>query len=472
MVVVGMRAGAMVRRCLRPANPGLGLGLGAAVLFLPGGAGSPAQVAAGAGIAAAAILALLLPAHWLLYGVIVAIPFDNFAVPVGPLSISLSDALLVIVTLRWLLRALYRGGRIARSELYVPAALFFVLLLPSFFATFDLRVSLRQAFSILMMLLTAIIAANLLRTDRRAVNSVTWILSASAIISLLALVQLFIWARYHVAVFQREPDVVHLGDLNMLRLTATYFDPNYFALYLIVPIVLGLFAAVEGQASPRYRSFAWLIVALDLAVFLMTFSRGAWVTLLVFMAAFVLLRARAPSRGVWLAMLIGVLIATPVVAALLVGINPASIWRRLTLLQLGMEVMAGRPLTGTGLGTFMYLPQNELHRLAHSTYIQVGADAGIPALVAFMALMIVLGFNAITALRGARPGMARTVLLGCLFALGCIAAQSAFLNALVLKHVWLLAGLTSAAAAVARSEAGVEGAASALQAGQASPAPG
>jgi len=447
-----MRARAIVRRCLPSANPSFGLGLAAAALLVPGGAGSPAQVAAAAGIAAAAILAVLLPTHWLLYGVILAIPFDNFAVAVGPLGISVSDALLVVVTLRWLLRALYRGGRIARCELYAPAGVFFVLLLPSFFATFDLGVSLRQAFSILMMLLTAIVAANLLRSESRAVGAVTWILIASAIISLLGLVQLFIWARYHVVLFQQNSDIVRIGDTKLLRLTATYFDPNYFALYLIAPIVLGLFLALEGQASPRYRAFAWLVVALGLAVFLMTFSRGAWVTLLAFMAAFVLLRARAPARGVWLAMLIAVLIAAPVVTAMLVGINPTSVGRRLSLLRLGMEVMAAHPLTGTGLGTFRYLPQNELHRLAHSTYIQVGADAGIPALLAFLVLMIVLGFNAIAALRGARPGMTRTVLLGCLFALGCIAAQSAFLNALVLKHVWLLAGLTSGAAAAMRRE--------------------
>ena len=432
---------------------GLGLALPFAFAGVPRAADLFSQIAIPAGAAVAAILAISLPVRWLLYGVILALPFDNYAVPVGPLGISVSDALLVVVTLRWLLTALYRGGRIARSELYLPAALFYVLLLPSFFVTFDFGISLRQAFSILMMLLTAIVTANLLRSERRLMGAVMATLAASLVMSALALLQLAIWTRYRISPLQSVVDVVQLGGVKFLRLTGTTFDPNYLALYLVVPLVLGLFVALEGQVSSRYKAFAWLVVGLDLAVFVMTFSRGGWVTLLAFMAAFVLLRARAVSRAVWLGMLVAVVIAAPVVAALVVSINPASVVNRLSLLQLGLGVMAKHPLVGTGLGTFMYLPQNVMRRFAHSTYIQVGADAGIPALLAFLSLAAVVVFNALRARRVAQPGVARTILTGCLFALGCVALQSAFLNALVLKHLWVLVGMTSAAAALARTDA-------------------
>jgi len=428
----------------------------------------PLLVLAAAG-AAAAILA---PVQWLLWGVILALPFDNFAVPVGPLRISVSDALLVVVTLRWLAAVLHRRGRIARSELYAPAALFYVLLLPSFFVTFDLGLSLRQAFSILMMLLTAVIVANLLRSERHLLGAVTAILVASVVMSLLAIAQLLIWMRYRVSPLQPIVDVVRMGDFSFLRLTATTFDPNYLALYLVVPIVLGLFVALEGQVSPRYRTFVWLAVGLDLIVFVLTFSRGGWMTLLAFMTAFVLLRPRAPARLAWAAMLGLVVVMAPLTAAIMVGLNPQSVSNRLSLLGLGLEVMARHPWIGTGLGTFMYLPANAFERMVHCTYLQIGADAGIPALLALLSLGTVVVFNALRARRVAQPGVARTILTGCLYALGCVAVQSAFLNALVLKHLWVLAGLTSAAAAVARAEANAgNAAASPAGAGAAQPTP-
>lgn len=443
--------------------------LALAVLALPvviGATGSARQWAALAA-AFAAICAIILPTHWLLYAVILAIPFDNFAVPIGPLSISVSDALLVVIAVRWLFAVLHRGGRIARSELYAPAVVFYALLLPSFFVTSDLAVSLRQAFSILMMLLTAIIAANLLHSERRLAGAATAVLVASAIISALALVQLWVWSRYHVSPFRTSMDVATLGGLRLLRLTATYFDPNYFALYLIGPIIIGLFVALEGRGSLRYRTFVWSVVVLDLAVFLMTFSRGGWVTLLAFMAVFVLLRARARSGAVWAVMLVGVMIAAPVAAAVLVRMNPASISNRSSLMQLGLEVMEQHPLTGTGLGTFRHLPRNPFGKPSHSIYLQVGADAGIPALLAFLGLGLVVMLNAIRALRVAPAGRTRAVLLGATYALGCIAVQGAFLDALIAKYLWVFVGMASAAAAVAReSHAAVPSPAPLSQAGE------
>jgi putative inorganic carbon (HCO3(-)) transporter len=428
------------------------LALTGALTFLPGGAGSSTQAFVILGVGVAAVLAVMLPIHWLLYAAILAIPFDNFAVPVGPLNISIADAVLVVVTLRWLLRVAASGGRIARSEIYAPAALFYALLLPSFFVTFDRAVSARLAFAILMMLMTAVVATNLLRRESRLTGAVTAILLASAAISLAALLQLAVWFLYHVPIFQSSPDVARIGGIRLLRLTATYFDPNYFALYLMGPIILGLFVGLEGHMSRRYRTFVWMVVSLDLVVLLLTFSRGGWVTLLAFMVVFVLLRAKAPSRTVWLAMLVVILIAAPLVATVLVRINPASVSFRLSLQKLGVEVMTEHPLTGTGLGTFRQLPQNRFKQPSHSTYLQIGADAGIPALIAYLMLGLVVMLNAVRALRVARDGPARAVLLGTVYALGCLAVQSALLDALIAKYLWIFIGLASAAAAVARAD--------------------
>jgi O-antigen ligase len=443
-------AAGMRQTSLTPSAPGVLLPC--ALALLPGGPSASLQAFLVLGIGVAAVLAIVLPVHWLLYAAILAIPFDNFAVPVGPLSISVSDVVLVVVALRWLLQVAARGGRIARSEIYLPAAIFFALLLPSFFVTFDRPLSARHAFSVLMMLATAVVATNLLRRESRLVHAVTATLIGSVGIALVALVQLYVWIRYHFPLFQLVPDVLRIGHVTLLRLTGSYFDPNYFALYLMGPIVVGFFVALEGGLSRRYQRFLWLAVSLDLVVLLLTFSRGGWVTLLAFMLVFVLLRARAPSRSLWLAMLIIALVAAPLAATVLVQINPASVFYRLALQKLGVEVMTEHPLTGTGLGTFRYLPQNRFHEPTHSIYLQIGADAGIPPLVAFLWLGLVVMFNAVRALRVARPGPTRVVLLGVIYALGCFAIQAALLDALILKCLWIFIGMSSAAAALARAD--------------------
>lgn len=426
-------------------------------LWLPPGlSSSSAQVALLALAAAIAVSVILVPLQWLLYGVILAIPFDNFSLPVGPLGISVSDGLLAVLALRWLLVVAQRGGRIARAELYAPAALFFALLLPSFFVTSDYALSARHAFAILMMLTTALVATNLLRSELRLRHAVTAFLVASAVISLLALAQMYLWLRYQISPFQSDLNAAHIGGMTFLRLTGTYLDPNYLALYLIGPIVLGLFVALEQPASRRYSAFVWGALALDVAVFLMTFSRGGWVTMVIFMAAFVLLRARAPSRGLWLTMLIAVLVAGPLLARVFVQINPSSVVSREVLQKLGVEVMTEHPLAGVGLGTFKYLPQNPLHGPTHSIYLQVGADAGIPALLAFLGLGLVVMINAVRALRVAPAGSTRAILVGSVYALGCMAIESAFLDALIVKYLWVLVGIVSAAAAVARASYGPE----------------
>jgi len=432
------------------ASLGLALPLALAAPF--GSSSSSLQIALFALAAALAITVVLVPLQWLLYGVILAIPFDNLSLPVGPLGISVSDALLVVLVLRWLLVVAQRGGRIARSEIYAPATLFFALLLPSFLVTSDYALSARHAFAILMMLTTALVATNLLRSEGRLRHAVTAFMVASAVISLLALAQLYLWLRYHISPFQWDLNAAHIGGMTFLRLTGTYVDPNWLALYLIGPIVLGLFVALEQPASRRYKAFVWAALALDTAVFLMTFSRGGWVTLLAFMVVFVLLRARAPSRGLWLAMVIAVLVAAPLLATMFVEINPSSVRSREVLQELGAEVMTEHPLAGTGLGTFKYLPQNPFHGPTHSIYLQIGADAGIPPLVAFLWLGLVVMVNAVRALRVAPAGSTRAILVGSVYALGCIAIEGAFLDALIVKYLWVLVGIISAAAAVARAD--------------------
>jgi len=72
---------------------------------------------------------------------------------------------------------------------------------------------------------------------------------------------------------------------------------------------------------------------------------------------------------------------------------------RLALWQGGLEMVREQPLTGIGLGTFKerilkYAPPGfDAQFLAHNTYLEMAAEAGIPALLAFVGLFVFSWIN-------------------------------------------------------------------------------
>ena len=157
------------------------------------------------------------------------------------------------------------------------------------------------------------------------------------------------------------------------RLSGLQGNPNILGalLVMIVPLSVGQIGAVHG----RWRLATYGYLAAALIVTLLTLSRGAWLGLLV--AGGVWLYLRWPWMG---GLLAATAIPLSVVLLLLRGDTG-----RLDLYEHALMLFGVAPLTGNGLFTFRLLDTTGtgvMHLHAHNAILHIGAEMGIPGLVA------------------------------------------------------------------------------------------
>lgn len=238
-------------------------------------------------------------------------------------------------------------------------------------------------------------------------------------------------------------------------------DPNYEALSLVVTVPLAIWLA-------RYEiRDLWKWVGricspiLAFAVFVSQ-SRGG-VLALVVMAALAWVSSRHKIR---------LMVGVAATAAFMFAIGPGQMIKRLQQIQVqgqaetgaevstrarvelakaGISMMAAHPVFGIGLGQFKSV---EFHynpvltdlepdpHIAHDTYVQLGAEGGIPTLALYLAILVVT----LATCRRARkaPGMPVDIAsLALSFQIGLIGIMVAefFLSAQYVKEVWVLISL-------------------------------
>lgn len=236
-------------------------------------------------------------------------------------------------------------------------------------------------------------------------------------------------------------------------------DPNDLAFFLLAALPLAF--ALRGSAR---RAWVYDLAAgvLLLAV-LGTLSRGALVgvaTMLVVALLMGLLRWRV---ALGFAVLIGagvlvVLAAVPQLVGTSLSqkdhVADQNVSERLELWQAAARMTLESPVLGLGPGSFSVLhgdysdslPRDVNHTLdvAHNTYLEVSAEAGLVGLAAFLAIVV-------AAYAGARSGWRRTgdplAAAVCVALLGT-AAAAVFVTEQYFLPLWLLAALGAALAPV------------------------
>lgn len=219
----------------------------------------------------------------------------------------------------------------------------------------------------------------------------------------------FVMLRFHVGANGR------LGEL-------AYYDSNDFGLMLVCTVPFTVYFMRPGVALAR-RVAALGSLALILRMLILTGSRGGFVGLIVVMGFLALTFTAVPKR-----IRIGTILVTVGVFAILgsqrywamiqtvlhptsdynwVGGDPTGrmeIWKR------GIGYMEAHPLLGVGMGAFSVAEgtlsdvskqfaaegQGLKWSVAHNTFVEVGAELGVPALLCFLTLLV-LAFYALRA---------------------------------------------------------------------------
>jgi O-antigen ligase len=193
-----------------------------------------------------------------------------------------------------------------------------------------------------------------------------------------------------------------LGGSSAHRVGSFFTDPDYngtfFSMMLFIP--LGLFV----ESSTFLEKALYLAeMFLMLSALLFTYSGGAWIGTLAGLLTYIIFVGRVRYR---LLLPLYILIAlTAMVEFFPAQFNlllqhttaPNELSLRVGIWQTAIQVINAFPLTGVGLGHYIYLIRADPYRVLaqyvpidhpHNSYLEFGAMAGLPVLLVFVALLL------------------------------------------------------------------------------------
>lgn len=191
----------------------------------------------------------------------------------------------------------------------------------------------------------------------------------------------------------------HAKDTGQFRITSIFSNPNALGSYFNMVLAFTVPTVLFGKDT-RQRLLYIAVSGVIFVALLLTFSRSAWIAFVAMMLYFVFVWNKK-----WL-------LAVPVVAAATPFVMPDSVinrfsnlldptyyqmsaeYGRLAFWAAALEKIKENPLIGVGLGTFGdSVPLR--HNIPFATwvdnhYLKMGAEIGLPGMLAFIGLLLAL----------------------------------------------------------------------------------
>jgi len=213
-----------------------------------------------------------------------------------------------------------------------------------------------------------------------------------------------------------------------IRSYATLLNPNVLgsSLVLIIPIVFSLLLYTSKKAKKVGLAVSFVVMVICLTF---TYSRASWLALVGLMIFFLMIKKRKRFIiGLVLAVISAILIFTPSTnrRLSLVFNFGFSIKERIYGWESALQMIHDHPLTGIGINTFEHVyPQYQLPQAkeslvhAHNIFLEIGAEMGLPGLIALLWLFIrafTMGWRALKKTKNVYLQSLLTGLLGSLVA--------------------------------------------------------
>ena len=308
--------------------------------------------------------------YWLFSGHLVAV----FSIAAS--NILLGFALL-IAPLSWRGR---RADWARMAPLLVPLGVYALWLVGSTFASFDPWTSLgglRELFTLSALLL----APGLVRGESEVRKLVDGLVGAAALLACAGLAQ-YLWG---------------YGDIDR-RIRGPFSHYMTFSGFLLIcDLLLMVRLLGDPKGSGGRKGWRWAaLVAINVAL-VASYTRGAWVALVVAVTVLVLVRApKLLLAYIPLGVLLITLLPVPLVRRMLsiADLQDPSNYDRLCMLEAGLTMVAERPLFGLGPEMVerrypIYRPPSaprfDIPHL-HNSFLQLAAERGLPALLAYLAM--------------------------------------------------------------------------------------
>jgi len=204
-----------------------------------------------------------------------------------------------------------------------------------------------------------------------------------------------------------------MGNVSLPVMNSILGNKNHFGGYILLLLPLALALYLEAPAGRDQVAYGAVAVFLG-STFILTYSRGAWFASVPALALLVWVFRKKPADLLGRLALVG---AGSVLVAFLIGHSAlgqtldlgyqgalsvaraaaggeaqGTLAPRLDYWQGALRITADHPATGSGLGTYgEVFPSYQrdplfYSRFAHNLFLQMGAEAGVPALLALLAL--------------------------------------------------------------------------------------
>jgi O-antigen ligase len=250
-------------------------------------------------------------------------------------------------------------------------------------------------------------------------------------------------------------------------------------LIVILPLALGLFYI---EPRRKFKLFAVAAAGLILGGMVLTFSRGAFVTLVLLLVIIVFLRYIRPSQALFAAGLTVLIIVVSLPEYIdrvntVTGVSnlasanddtrelDGSLRGRFAENIAALRVFIEHPVLGVGPGQFpkFYSAKygNEVgtkrlrsSRRAHSLYLELAAETGAIGLTAFLAIAVTTGYRLWQERRRwlrTRPDLA-TIATAFVLAIIAYFGTATFLHLSYQRYYWFLLALAGAAIRICRNE--------------------
>lgn len=340
---------------------------------------------------------------------------------------------LSVAALFWLVRWLAFGRLTVRTAADWPVGVLVALIPVTLWATALPEVTRPQALRLLVGIALCYALVNWASTPARLRLAVSGLLTAGLGLALVAPVIGGLPAAglpgAVAAVMGRLPQALRAA-----------INPNVLAgaLAVLIPLPLGLLLYAWGRLGRFERLLAAAAPLALLGMVVPTGSRGAWLGIAVALGVLIALRWRwgwlslplaglAGGLAAWQIGLSGVTEALMTTGALGGAAQRLEIWSR------ALYMIQDFPFTGIGMGTFRQVanllypfflagPDADVPH-AHNLFLQVAVDLGLPGLIAWLALFLLVCWSAWRVYRWGRITSPRPYLAG--LGAGLLASQVA-----------------------------------------------
>ena len=253
------------------------------------------------------------------------------------------------------------------------------------------------------------------------------------------------------------------------RATATFANPNVYAVFLIPAIVFSWLGASDQKHSSSSRFYCFICLCINLIAMALTFTRGAWVALGISFLALLVLRSKSSPKALLIPL--GLLpiglcfIPSVFINRILsiVNLSDSSIASRLSIWRSSLLMFKDHLLFGIGRGGesfeeefVKYAEEAVTAPHSHNLFLEIGIEAGAVALILFIFLMIVRTRHLATYAKYiSKSSITATALAGAISVFALITfgmTDYIFYNPVMIYLFFAIFGLSSASLRISKRE--------------------